>query len=535
MDLNVLAPTAQALRAVSAATHAATGVSSQIPDAYVDTQPMGTGSHTRVAGGAKLADAGRSTSSGWEVAATIAEIMAGYVSKTANYQRRSDEWIFQCNLAARDLAQIGRQIIGSLIAEQIARRDYETAKTQIEQLEEVRTFLTEKFTNEDLYAWMQGETSRLYYEYYRFAFDTARMAEQTMKRELMRPEVDATNYVKFNYWDAGRKGLLSGEALYLDLKRMEMAYHQSNERELELSRSFSLRQLNPLALLHLKARGTCEVTLPEWLFDLDCPGHYMRRIETASLSIASVTGPYTAVSCTLSLLRSTIRTSPLLSEGAYARDEGSEDSRFVDCYGTIQQIVTSSANNDSGLFDTNLRDERFLPFEGAGAISTWRLELPNQYPQFDYNTISDVILHIRYTARQGGNLLRREAINEIDKLLHAADASRLALLLSLKHEFPSEWHRFLNSQDDFQAIVKRDYFPYLTHGRTVSIDAVHLHNIENLEPTAVQELGPTALADASAALANTGELAVSFPAGAVLERRKEAQVFLLIKYSLQVG
>ena len=35
-------------------------------------------------------------------------------------------------------------------------------------------------------------------------------------------------------------------------------------------------------------------------------------------------------------------------------------------------------------------DERFLPFEGAGVISKWRLELPGQYPQFDYSTISDV-------------------------------------------------------------------------------------------------------------------------------------------------
>ena len=40
---------------------------------------------------------------------------------------------------------------------------------------------------------MQGEISGLYYEYYRFAFDTARKAEQTMKQELMRPELDATH------------------------------------------------------------------------------------------------------------------------------------------------------------------------------------------------------------------------------------------------------------------------------------------------------------------------------------------------------
>jgi hypothetical protein len=56
------------------------------------------------------------------------------------------------------------------------------------------------------------------------------------------------------------------------------------------------------------------------------------------------------------------------------------------------------------LFELNLRDERFLPFEGAGAISTWRLEIPNDVPQFDFESISDVVLHIRYTCREAGHL-----------------------------------------------------------------------------------------------------------------------------------
>jgi hypothetical protein len=55
-------------------------------------------------------------------------------------------------------------------------------------------------------------------------------------------------------------------------------------------------------------------------------------------------------------------------------------------------MVTSTAQNDSGLFELNLRDERRLPFEGAGAISNWRTELPNGVPQFDPETISDVVV-----------------------------------------------------------------------------------------------------------------------------------------------
>lgn len=52
---------------------------------------------------------------------------------------------------------------------------------------------------------MQGEMSRLYHEYYRFAFDTARKAEQAMKQELMRPGLDTTDFAKFNYWAPGAR------------------------------------------------------------------------------------------------------------------------------------------------------------------------------------------------------------------------------------------------------------------------------------------------------------------------------------------
>ena len=88
--------------------------------------------------------------------------------------------------------------------------------TQVQQAQDVQAFLQSKFTSAVFYGWMQSEISGLYYQYYRLACDTARQAEQTMKQELMRPELDATQFIQFNYWDQGHQGLLSGEALYLD-------------------------------------------------------------------------------------------------------------------------------------------------------------------------------------------------------------------------------------------------------------------------------------------------------------------------------
>lgn len=145
---------------------------------------------------------------------------------------------------------------------------------------------------------------------------------------------------------------------------MEMAYPGNNRRELELTRHVSLRQLAPIALFTLKSTRTCTVTIPAWLYDRDCPGHDLRCIKSVALSIPSVVGPYSSVHCTLSLLRSSLRTSPMPQDGAYAR-QGLDDDWFLDQTGAVQSIVTSGANTDSGLSKINLRDERFVPFEGA--------------------------------------------------------------------------------------------------------------------------------------------------------------------------
>jgi hypothetical protein len=69
------------------------------------------------------------------------------------------------------------------------------------------------------------------------------------------------------------------------------------------------------------------------------------------------------------------------------------------------------------MFETNLHEERFLPFEGSGAICTCHLALPSQLRSFDYMTISDAILHIRYTARDGDAALAGPATKDLAQAL----------------------------------------------------------------------------------------------------------------------
>ncbi len=63
------------------------------------------------------------------------------------------------------------------------------------------------------------------------------------------------------------------------------------------------------------------------------------------------------------------------------------------------------------MFEASLRDERKLPYEYSCGISEWQLILPGregEVRQFNYDTITSVIMHIRYTARESGKLLHKE-------------------------------------------------------------------------------------------------------------------------------
>jgi hypothetical protein len=528
-DLNVHSPAMAQYQVGAWAAKQVAPVLGLIPQFPIDLHFWGIGG-TIEFGGEQLAKAAIFASDLQEMLAGQEGHKAASAAKSAGFARRADDWLLQHNLAARELAQLGRQLLTSLLAEQVAHHEYQTVRTQIEQSRELDRFLHEKYTNEELYNWMQGEIARLYYEYYRFAFDTARRAERTVKRELMRPEVDATDYVKFNYWDGGRKGLLAGEALYLDVKRLELAFHEHNQRELEIAQHVSLRQLDPLALLTLKVTGRCEVTVPEWLFDRDCPGHYLRRLKSVAVSIPSVVGPYTGVHCTVSLLRSSLRTSPLQKDGNYRR-QGPEDDRFTDTFGAVESIVTSGGVNDGGLFETNLRDERLLPFEGRGAISTWSLELAADLRSFDYLAISDVILHLRYTARQGGD--RHQVQQDLRQQLADAGQVGLALLFSLRHDFPTEWSAFAAGGPSFAARLRKDHFPYLVQDETLVIDSLDLYARHNRQLAKRTEAAPATLATLADAL-NGPDRAADLPALApdanVLKR--DSQAFLIVRYRL---
>lgn len=420
-------------------------------------------------GGANLGLVANATAEILGIRTNLNSITGSMAATKGSFARRAQDWELQLKLASTELKQIDKQIIAAQIRQAMAEKELDNHKLQIRNAQEMDEAMRGKYTNEDLYDWMTGQISMSYFSAYKLAYDVAKKAERCYQNDLNLP---LASFIGYEYWDSLHKGLLAGEQLAYDIKRMEVSYLEKNKRSLELTKHISLAALNPGELMKLKTIKHCTVDIPEWLYDLDYPGQHMRRIKSVSMSIPCVAGPYTTVSCKLSLLKSRYRKNS--TAATFAEVSGS-DPNFQYLYGPIQSIATSHAQSDSGMFDFSFRDERYLPFEGAGAVSQWKIELPAVYAQFDYNSISDVILHINYTALDEGSL-RTDAEAYVKSLVDGSlGEAGLYRIFDLRHEFPNEWQQLLNGSSQTMILQHlKDRLPYMVQGKTIDVTDIAL-------------------------------------------------------------
>ena len=100
--------------------------------------------------------------------------------------------------------------------------------------------------------------------------------------------------------------------------------------------------------------------------------------------------------------------------------------------------------------------------------------------QFDYDTISDVILHLRYTAREGGGLLRNGAVANLKTRIEEAQAAGSVRLFSVRHEFPTEWAKFKRvpllgfaiHAAELRLNLREEHYPFWSQGKLEAVKRV---------------------------------------------------------------
>ncbi|MGC2866410.1 neuraminidase-like domain-containing protein [Proteus vulgaris] len=355
-------------------------------------------------GGSRLGAIFNATSIGLQLSGSATRIAADRLSQSESYRRRRDEWALSRDNAKVELKQIDAQIDALKIRKEAANLQLDSLKLQQQQTQEHLTFLQNKFTNKALYNWLRGKLMAIYKPFYDLTVSRCRMAELAYQYDLG----ETQTFIRPGAWQGNYSGLMAGESLMHNLTQMENSYLEKDKRALEITKIVSLNDVyqglssnqfgfEQVADVINKSKtqlGTAEngvtlkngqlqasVKLSGLAIDKDYPADLgqLRRVKQISVTLPALTGAYQNIRAVLSY------------GGSAVKPRG------------CNAIAISHGMNDSGQFQLNFNDDRYLPFEGlpVNDTSTLTLSFPDATDKQKEMllTLSDIILHINYTIR----------------------------------------------------------------------------------------------------------------------------------------
>ncbi|WP_324284975.1 neuraminidase-like domain-containing protein [Enterobacter ludwigii] len=358
-------------------------------------------------GGMKYEGIANAAGIGITIAADALAIAGSRMSQEEQFRRRRQEWEIQRNNAEHEMKQIEAQIATLEIRRESASLQKAYLETQQKQSLEQLTFLQGKFTSTALYSWLRGRLSTIYFQFYDLTVARCMMAERVYNWETE----DTRTFIRGG-WQGAWAGLTCGEGLMLNLAQMEQAWMIWHRRTMEVTRTVSLADFfnsevlgedkfnlhDAVVTLLQEERGAGTVTngvglegesivvraaLDDLKIDQDYPESFgaVRRIKQISVSLPALLGPYQDVRAVLNLTGQNAATLP------------------PGC----DSMVISRGMNDSGMFQPDMNDMRWLPFEGArvgeGGLALTFPDAKGRQQEL-LSSLSDIILHISYTIRQ---------------------------------------------------------------------------------------------------------------------------------------
>jgi hypothetical protein len=200
--------------------------------------------------------------------------------------------------------------------------------------------------------------------------------------------------------------------------------------------------------------------LNEALFDYDFPGHYCRQVKTIAVDLAMGDGVFANATLTQLTNRTIMEPDPKAVSFLLSPKETPPASIRTD-WKAQQQIALSTHTQyetNSGVFELNFESEHYLPFEGTGAVSRWRLELGGPPGAYDLGNLTDVTITLKYTALQGGDSFAAS----VRGLLKPTDALRA---FNLSVDFTDVWQAFLQGDSAVLELpLRQALFPNMISG-----------------------------------------------------------------------
>ncbi|MBX8569833.1 toxin, partial [Pseudomonas cichorii] len=221
--------------------------------AAMKVTPNHAGAHAGVIGGMAVGAAAGAAAGGFEIEgipemvaigaqaiATLEDSVGDALEKAEILRRRQQEWINAYEQAHLESEQIVAQLAVHDAQTRVTALQLRQAQEARQQAEVVYAFLNKRFTNSQLYQWLNGQFSTFYYQAYDATFSLCLAAQACWQYEIADY---SASFIQPAAWKDTWRGLTAGESLKLDLLRMDAAYLARNDRKLEIVKTVSVRQL----------------------------------------------------------------------------------------------------------------------------------------------------------------------------------------------------------------------------------------------------------------------------------------------------
>src|SRR6266702_4601213 len=170
-------------QAIAIALETTATVAHPVPSAQFGASGFGGSPHVSAKiGGENVGHAASAGSKAARIIAAVLQTGAQMSATLGQYHQRQDEWNLQGTLANDEIARIDSETIAAQIRQDIATKERDSHTISISETNDVDDFLHSKFTDQELYDWMIGETSTTYFQADQLAYSVARQAEQCFRR-----------------------------------------------------------------------------------------------------------------------------------------------------------------------------------------------------------------------------------------------------------------------------------------------------------------------------------------------------------------
>ncbi|KAL5371407.1 hypothetical protein DPSP01_014279 [Paraphaeosphaeria sporulosa] len=264
---------------------------------------------------------------------------------------------------------------------QIAKLNQAIAAADADMANNLAYFTENRFLNAEFWSYLIVLFRRIMQQYMDLAARTGWLAERALAYELD----TSMGEVRFNYYNARRRGAGSAEQLQLDLASLEGKHLEAQVEMLPIKYTISLARDFPVQFAKLRTTGKCTFQTLDEPLRTAYPGTYGHRILTVQPTLGRV-----SLSAPLRGLLSNGSSSVITkSDGSVQSSPHPSDALPISEF----NIATTDAQLHG------LPGNTLMPFEGSGVNTFWTLEFPAAANPAGLGNLADVLLTMSVQAR----------------------------------------------------------------------------------------------------------------------------------------